>query len=293
MIINKSYIKEVLKTHPKINSDMIKKDLILSYILQELHLIEQLVFKGGTCLTKCYLNYHRLSEDLDFNVICPKFTSKTKKRKYIRTFLKDIFLPKLDSISNKYGLDFNSYEFDTNETKYCPVKYSENIFRFLIYSSNVDQNPIKIELNVSENNLYNFEKKNIINLNSKHLTYPLINFNIKCHSLQEITLEKMRAILTRKEGIHERDIFDLFLINEIENIFKIDINKFNQKLTNSFLYDSELILQRSNELLSYKLFTEIDNLALKKFNYNNYQIFSKNLFNFIKNILYNKKNKTI
>lgn len=48
---------------------LIEKDLYLTIILAELQntkLHENLVFKGGTCLAKAYLNYHRFSEDLDF-----------------------------------------------------------------------------------------------------------------------------------------------------------------------------------------------------------------------------------
>ena len=34
---------------------------------------DQLVFKGGTCLKKCYFPNYRFSEDLDFTVVNPDF----------------------------------------------------------------------------------------------------------------------------------------------------------------------------------------------------------------------------
>ncbi|MBU1007323.1 MAG: nucleotidyl transferase AbiEii/AbiGii toxin family protein [Candidatus Omnitrophica bacterium] len=48
---------------------IIEKDYHLTMILNSVneHLSRDIVFKGGTLLNKVYLNYHRLSEDLDFS----------------------------------------------------------------------------------------------------------------------------------------------------------------------------------------------------------------------------------
>lgn len=45
--------------------ELIEKDFYLTMLLSKLDL-EEYAFKGGTCLAKAYLGYHRLSEDLDF-----------------------------------------------------------------------------------------------------------------------------------------------------------------------------------------------------------------------------------
>ena len=47
---------------------LLEKDYHLTKILHKISEknIENLVFKGGTCLNKCYLGFYRLSEDLDF-----------------------------------------------------------------------------------------------------------------------------------------------------------------------------------------------------------------------------------
>lgn len=48
---------------------IIEKDYHLTRILNAVneHLSRDIIFKGGTLLNKVYLNYHRLSEDLDFS----------------------------------------------------------------------------------------------------------------------------------------------------------------------------------------------------------------------------------
>lgn len=52
----------------KFSAKLIEKDYHLTRILHELsrRQVKDLVFKGGTCLNKCYLDFYRLSEDLDF-----------------------------------------------------------------------------------------------------------------------------------------------------------------------------------------------------------------------------------
>jgi len=53
--------------------EVIEKDYALSWILWGLYrrsgLRESLVFKGGTCLRKCFVDDYRFSEDLDFTAV--------------------------------------------------------------------------------------------------------------------------------------------------------------------------------------------------------------------------------
>src|SRR3990167_6792632 len=57
-----------LSTETKFPQDLLEKDYHLTRILHKISekRIKDLVFKGGTCLNKCYLGFYRLSEDLDF-----------------------------------------------------------------------------------------------------------------------------------------------------------------------------------------------------------------------------------
>src|SRR3989344_7870086 len=59
--------KDVAEKH-KFPAKLIEKDYHLTRILHRISekRMDNLVFKGGTCLNKCYLDFYRLSEDLDF-----------------------------------------------------------------------------------------------------------------------------------------------------------------------------------------------------------------------------------
>lgn len=57
----------------RLRDDVIEKDYVLGWILAGIasraELVDHWVFKGGTCLRKCYYETYRFSEDLDFTVI--------------------------------------------------------------------------------------------------------------------------------------------------------------------------------------------------------------------------------
>src|SRR3989344_839017 len=65
------YVSEIKRNmNLLISDDIIEKDLLISLILAEFQkhngIFNELIFKGGTLLSRNYLKYHRFSEDLDF-----------------------------------------------------------------------------------------------------------------------------------------------------------------------------------------------------------------------------------
>jgi predicted nucleotidyltransferase component of viral defense system len=52
--------------------NVVEKDYVLGWLLAAIHenpvLSQSWVFKGGTCLKKCYFETYRFSEDLDFSL---------------------------------------------------------------------------------------------------------------------------------------------------------------------------------------------------------------------------------
>ncbi len=56
-----------------LREEVVEKDYVLGWLLWGISTDPQLsttwVFKGGTCLKKCYIDTYRFSEDLDFTVL--------------------------------------------------------------------------------------------------------------------------------------------------------------------------------------------------------------------------------
>jgi predicted nucleotidyltransferase component of viral defense system len=71
----KSIVEYVVNKEPYLQSRSlwIIHDIFEHLILRELYstelFLDRVAFKGGTALSKCYLNYHRFSVDLDFTYI--------------------------------------------------------------------------------------------------------------------------------------------------------------------------------------------------------------------------------
>ena len=61
-------------------STLIEKDYYCSLVLQYFFSNEtSLVFKGGTCLSKVYVDFYRLSEDLDLIIPVTAKTTRTQR----------------------------------------------------------------------------------------------------------------------------------------------------------------------------------------------------------------------
>jgi predicted nucleotidyltransferase component of viral defense system len=60
--------------------NILEKDYMLGWLLagisQHTELSNKWIFKGGTCLKKCYFETYRFSEDLDFTLKQPEHQNK-------------------------------------------------------------------------------------------------------------------------------------------------------------------------------------------------------------------------
>ena len=267
--------------------EIIKKDLLLTLILAEFEkhgLGDKLIFKGGTLLSRNYLEYHRFSEDLDFVHIDSndlRELSRNKREKQIKEFI-DFFCPKLKEISNKLGLEFSE---DRSNTKYCSILHGRTVYTFRVYYS--ENKYIKFETNFAEKLLNSPDKVSVKAItdffDSKELLFVLNldyrNFNVLSYSLEEIILEKYRAVLTRK-NLQERDLFDLFLIR---NSLDADKEKIIEKIKGSSLIKREIqgIVKEKLELLDknefFKSEENIEELAIKSFSKQEFEKFKEKI----------------
>ena len=70
-MINRREILDIAGTLG-LRPQIVEKDYVLGWVLagiyQHVALAETWIFKGGTCLKKCYFETYRFSEDLDFTI---------------------------------------------------------------------------------------------------------------------------------------------------------------------------------------------------------------------------------
>jgi len=261
----KKYISEVKRNiNVNVSDEIIEKDLLLTFILVEFGkrgLGKELIFKGGTLLSRNYLKYHRFSEDLDFvylNSNSLRELNRNKREKKIKQFI-DSFVPELKNIADSLGLDFST---NRSDTKFYNIRSGRVVYTFKLYYSKIQY--IKIEINFIEKIVDPpkiisikaitdfFDSKNLM----QTLNLKLDNFNVLSYSLDEMILEKYRAVLTRSK-LQERDLFDLFLI---KNSLKINLDEIVEKIRSSSLIKKELteLIKEKLKLLEEGKFFESD-----------------------------------
>lgn len=183
-------------------ASLIEKDYYCSLILR--HFFEHntpLVFKGGTCLSKVYADFYRLSEDLDLVIPIAVDTPRNQRRSEIEP-LKPIFDELPDVIPGvAVAQSFRGH----NE--------SRQYIGYLQYPSALMDKPdqIKIEIGIREPLLLSpvtAETRTIAtNPFSGRPLIPLVR--VLAMGMREAYAEKTRAALTRKEPAI-RDLFDLY-----------------------------------------------------------------------------------
>ena len=277
----------------------IEKDYFLSLFLSTWQKLKRegkasqmdaLIFKGGTLLVRNYLQYPRISEDLDFTHEDSNelrlVDNMNKREQEIKKRIVPI-LEEIKSICNTAGFNFEN---DRKNIRYIMVRNSRAVYVLHFYYHSLITNeeiPIKIEINFLENMIHRcIESKinTIIDTDTflKSIGYDLENIAMKAYPLDEIILEKYRAILTR-EAVKERDILDLYLIYQKGNdVLKVDTKSILTKIQSGVLIAPDLKknLEKNCQLFKNKSFVEsnddISRFTLVKVDntqYNNFKSF--------------------
>jgi predicted nucleotidyltransferase component of viral defense system len=197
----------------KVPWNVIELDYALSWVLAAMGEYkpakEHFIFKGGTCLKKCYFGQHyRFSEDLDFSVD-PHLSDP---------FLDDC-LEQITLISRELsarlggGLQF-SYEL-YQEKESHPFQQRAYILRAQFPWHRSALIKIKVEMSRDEKLIFEPQERTILHEYGEDLRQT-----IRSYALEEILLEKYRAILQNQERLkikgwirsRVRDYYDLWQI---------------------------------------------------------------------------------
>jgi len=226
-----------LSIETKFPQDLLEKDYHLTKILHKISgkKIEDLVFKGGTCLNKCYLGFYRLSEDLDF--VYNQDTKEMSKRQ-IKMIL-DKLRRELIGILDELGFE-TSKELGKG-WKMLTSKLKPRIVGLEVitkYNSIIDNSSqtIKLEISFRKKLRKSTKRKTIKHEFIDSLGQPILEKDIEIEviDLTENLAEKFRALMTRK-NIAIRDIYDIYYIlkNKIAKIDKALIDLILAKINES------------------------------------------------------------
>ena len=167
---------------------MVEKDYILGWLLFGLARDKDLVFKGGTALSKVYFpNLWRLSEDLDFSLVSGALETRLESIEGV-----------LAEVRQKSGLDFALKSSHINPD-YLQLKIQ--------YKGVMDSNWVKVDMTLND-----VVDTPIIRAIPRGYS-DYIFFYVQVESPEEIFASKIRAVIERKKC---RDFYDLNKLVEMD-----------------------------------------------------------------------------
>jgi predicted nucleotidyltransferase component of viral defense system len=223
---------EVLSIAPErgLLPNVVEKDYVLGWLLMgiaEHPLLCNWVFKGGTCLKKCFFETYRFSEDLDFTV--------PKGMAYEAEAYHTALLECTEKITEETGIYFPE---DGIEVKESFDKLGQKTFlgkisyRGPLMPQARTLPRIKIDLTQHELIAESPEKRPIRHFYSDA---PQPTVSILCYSVNEILAEKTRALCERRG--RARDLYDV--VNIIRNYGEqIELQKASETLRKKFAFKS-------------------------------------------------------
>lgn len=192
--------------------ETVDKDYVLGHFLAAFNTYygNQILFKGGTCLRKCYFPGYRFSEDLDFTAKKADFQLKAKDLQQVCKNVEEqmgilFYVEEIHSLTHQ-----NIRKGDQVKIRYWGANHSKNQAptppeRWL--------SKIKLEVSTEEVSLLADEMKTIHHPYSDSL---ISTEAIACYSLEETVSEKLRALVQRSYTA-PRDYYDLFYLTQKYN----------------------------------------------------------------------------
>lgn len=196
--------RELLDIAAKVglNPHVVEKDYALGWALAGIfahkELTDSWVFKGGTCLKKCFFETYRFSEDLDFTLTDPAHLDQA--------FLKRVFAEISEWVYERTGLELPAarQEFDIYDnprgTKSCQGKLS---YRGPVSPSGNNLPRIKLDLTADECLVLPPVRVPIFH---PYSDCPDEGITVQAYAYEEAFGEKVRALAERTRP---RDLYDV------------------------------------------------------------------------------------
>ena len=245
------------------NVSLIESDIILHRMLKEIYFSElgkNYLFKGGSCIVKCFFGYYRFSLDLDFTWKDQDVWMDLGKRRLRRELLIRIkeFGSLLENISTQLNLNFRAKLDDKNFVEFGGGG------RMVTFKLWMGVRLMKIQINFVENIL--FKSKRVVartllsgvKISDDERLYfeEFLDFYkpfwVNAYDEREILCEKVRAILTRRAQKF-RDFYDLYVLDrhgfkvknyENEIIKKIETALYYKKYREALIKNSKGLIMR-------------------------------------------------
>jgi len=178
---------------------VVEKDYVLGWLLWGIGrhpvLGESWVFKGGTCLKKCYIETYRFSEDLDFTII----EEGPLEPGDVEPLLAEV----LDTVADASGIDFSDRQPMLKPRKQPGSVEGRVYYRGPLAAPSVAS--VKLDLSATELLAREPERRPIAHPYEPDEALP-DPADVTCYAFEEVFAEKLRAMGQRSRP---RDLYDI------------------------------------------------------------------------------------
>ena len=202
-----------------IKAEIIEKDYYVTLFLKELVSVSpDIIFKGGTSLSKCYHLIDRFSEDIDLNI-----ETETKPSESRRKHLKSSIVSAIDKLgftltnpeNVKSRRDYNRYIID-----YPSVLGASYLKEMLIVETAVYQRAYPTVRKTAGSLIYDFLSAN--GFDDFIRQYSLEPFELNVQSAERTMIDKLYALadyyLAGTTAEHSRHIYDIYKLLSVVEI---------------------------------------------------------------------------
>jgi predicted nucleotidyltransferase component of viral defense system len=194
-----------------LTANVIEKDYVLGWVLAGIfhhaEIESSWVFKGGTCLKKCYFETYRFSEDLDFTL--------TESNQLDRAFLVKYFEEISEWIYDAAGIEIpkDIIRFDVYENKRDGMSAQGRIgYRGPMQPSG-DLPRIKLDLTTDEILVHDTVIRQV---HHPYSDLPGDGIQVRCYCFEEVFAEKIRALAERERPRDLYDVIHLYRHDELK-----------------------------------------------------------------------------
>lgn len=192
-----------------VQPSVIDLDYVLGWALWGLgsnpYLQPRLLFKGGTCLHKCYFPDYRFSEDLDFTATEPMNWQRLEQAVY----------ETLERITTETGIDFGVQAPRTEILK--DERDRESVQMRLYYRgphrSAASPRGIRLDVSGSETVVFDPALRPVIHAYSDAMEMGELLW--RCYAPEEMMAEKVRALIGQRRYAISRDLYDIYAVFQI------------------------------------------------------------------------------
>jgi predicted nucleotidyltransferase component of viral defense system len=221
---NKGLFEEVINAVSEdsgLKSSIVEKDYYVSLLLERIMTnYPQIVFKGGTSLSKCYHLIHRFSEDIDLNFQQDIETTGSEKRKLKQAIVdsaNEIGMSLENEAEIKSRMDFNRYQFA------YPSVTGADLQKVIYVETYVLLKSFPTDVRQATNYILDYlieQRQNVL-----IEKYDINAFSIQVQSIERTFIDKIFALcdysIDGKYTRNSRHLYDLHMI------YKMYKNRFN------------------------------------------------------------------